>query len=96
MTVNLSGVPDVQMITVTLSNVMDSFGQTLSNAAVSMNVLSGDTSGNKTVNASDVSQTKAQVGPVNAGNFREDVTVNGVINASDVSLVKTRAGNGLP
>ena len=96
MTVNLSGVTDVQTITVTLSNVMDSFGQTLPSAAVSANMLIGDTNGNKSVNASDVTQTKTQVGPVNASNFRTDVTVNGVINASDVSLVKTRVGNGLP
>jgi len=97
MTVNLAGVPDVQMITLTLSNVMDSFGQTLPSVAVNMNVLAGDTNGNKTVNASDVSQTKTQVGmAVNASNFRQDVNVNGSINAGDVSLVKTRVGNGLP
>ena len=58
MTVNLTGVTDVQKITVTLSNVTDSFAQVLPNTAVSMNLLFGDTSGNKTVNASDVSQTK--------------------------------------
>ena len=97
MTVNLTGVTDVQMITVTLSNVMDSFGQTLSDVAVNANMLIGDTNGNKTVNASDVSQVKAQSGlPVTASNFREDVTPNGVINASDVSLVKSHSGSGLP
>ena len=73
MTVNLTGVTDVQKITVTLSNVTDSFAQVLPNTAVSMNMLIGDTSGNKTVNASDVSQTKLQSGQaVTATNFRED------------------------
>ncbi len=62
MTVNLTGVGEVQKITVTLSNVTDSFSQVLPNAAVSMNVLAGDTNQNKTVNASDIGQTKSQSG----------------------------------
>ena len=97
MTVNLTGVADVQRITVLLSNVTDTFAQVLPDTAVSMNVLIGDTSGNKTVNSSDVSQTKLQSGQaVTATNFREDVNANGSINASDVTLVKSRAGTALP
>ena len=97
MTVNLTGVTDVQKVTITLSNVMNSFAQVLPNTAVSMNVLSGDVTGNKTVNASDVSQTKAESGQtVDATSFRTDVSANGVINASDVSLVKSKSGSGLP
>ena len=60
MTVNLTGVTDVQKIMVTVSSVTDSFGQTLPDEAVSVNMLIGDTSGNKTVNATNVSQTKLQ------------------------------------
>ena len=97
MTVNLSGVADMQTITVALSNVTDAFGQILPNTSVSVNMLIGDATGNKTVNASDVAQTKVQSGAaVTASNFRTDVTVNGVINASDVSLVKSRSGSALP
>ncbi len=97
MTVNLTGVTDVQMITVTLSNVIDSFGQTLANAAVSAIMLVGDVSGNKMVNATDVSQTKLQSGvAVSAANFREDVIVSGSINATDVSQVKSRSGSSVP
>ena len=61
-------------------------------------MLIGDTTGNKSVNASDVSQTKGQSGAaVTATNFRTDVTAaNGVLNASDVSLVKSRSGSALP
>ena len=59
-----------------------------------MSILVGDTNGNGTVNASDVSQTKAQTGQaVTASNFRADVTANGVINASDVSLGKIEIGH---
>ena len=97
MTVNLTGVADVQKITVTLSGVTDSFAQVLPNTAVSMNVLVGDTNGNKTVNATDVAQTKAQSGvAVTASNFRQDMAVNGSINGSDVALVKSRSGQSVP
>ncbi len=97
MTVNLTDVADVQKITVTLSNVTDSFSQILPDKAVDINMLIGDTSGDKTVNASDIAQTKAQAGTsVNMTNFREDVTLNGAISASDVVLVKSRSGNAIP
>ncbi|HEU0210148.1 MAG TPA: dockerin type I domain-containing protein, partial [Candidatus Udaeobacter sp.] len=82
-------------LTITLVDVSD--GTTTGNVSIPMHVLLGDTTGNGTVNASDVSQTKSQSGQVaTASNFRTDVTVTGVINASDVSLVKSKSGNGLP
>jgi hypothetical protein len=97
MIVSLSGVADAQTITVTLSNVTDSFAQVLPDTAVSANVLVGDTTGNKAVNSTDVSQTKLQSGVVvSQANCRQDVTANGVINSSDVSLVKLRSGSAIP
>lgn len=97
MTVPLSGVTDLQKISLSLSGVTNSVGQLLPNTIVSMNVLLGDTTGNKSVNASDVGQTKGNSGlPVNAGTFRTDTTVSGVINASDISQVKANSGQMLP
>ncbi len=97
MTVNLTGVTDVQKITVTLSGVTDSFAQVLPDTAVSMNMLIGDTNGNKTVNAGDVAQTKGQSGAaVTAANFRNDVNANGTVNAGDTAQVKANAGHSLP
>ena len=97
MTVSLTGVADVQRVTVTLSGVTDAFSQILPDTGVSVNMLVGDTNGNKTVNASDVVQVKGQSGvPVNISNFREDVTANGAINAADIYLVKLRSGATLP
>ena len=62
-----------------------------------MGVLLGDTSGNGSVNASDVSLTKLKSGlAVDATNFRSDVTVSNSINATDISLVKLRSGTALP
>ena len=97
MTVSLTGVTDVQKITVTLSNVTDSFAQVLPNTAVSMNLLIGDVNGNKSVNGTDVSQTKIQSGAaVTAANFREDVNISGAVSGTDVSIIKLRSGAGLP
>ena len=97
MTVSLTGVADVQTITVTLSNVTDSFGQVLPNTVVSANMLIGDTTGNKTVNASDVAQTKAQSGAAATGaNFRTDINASGTVTASDIAQVKANAGHSLP
>jgi hypothetical protein len=94
-TVNLTGVTNVQRITVTLINVND--GTHMGNVPISMGVLVGDVNGNAAVNASDVSLTKSQVGnPVTSSNFREDVNANGTISATDVALVKSDVGTALP
>jgi hypothetical protein len=97
MVLNLTGVADEQQISVTINGVTDGFGQVLPQTTVDMIVLLGDTNANKSVNASDIAQTKSQSGnPVTAANFREDTTVNGQINGSDISQVKSRSGHGLP
>jgi hypothetical protein len=87
----------VQRITVTLTNVTDTFSQVLPSTPVSMNVLIGDVNGNKIVNATDVALVKSQVGhAVTGSNFREDVNVDGSISSSDVALTKSHVGDGLP
>ena len=94
MTVNLTGVTNAQTIEVTLSNVTDTFSQVLPNTAVSGTFLLGDVTGNDTVNSTDVSDVKNQVGtPVGASNFRSDVTISGAINSTDVSQVKANSGS---
>ena len=94
-TVNLTGVTNAQRITVTFLGVSD--GTTTGNLDIPMAVLIGDTTGNGTVSASDVTQVKLQSGqPVTGPNFRTDVNANGSINGSDVSLVKLRTGTALP
>jgi hypothetical protein len=93
--VNLTGITNVQRITVTLFNVND--GTHMGNVPVSMGVLIGDVNGNAAVNATDVAQTKSQVGQAIGGsNFREDVNANGLINSVDVALVKSKSGTALP
>jgi uncharacterized delta-60 repeat protein len=95
--VGLTGVTNAQTITVALTNVNDTTGNHSDSVSVSMRRLFGDTSGNGTVNATDVSQTKSKSGQVvDATNFRADVTVNGSINATDVSTVKLNSGTAVP
>jgi hypothetical protein len=90
-TINLLNVRNGQTIVVTLANVND--GSRFGNVAIPMTILLGDTTGNGSVNASDVSQVKVQSGQlVTNTNFRTDVTANGSINASDVGLVKSQSG----
>ena len=97
MTVNVTGVTDVQKLTVTLTNVTDTFSQVLPDTAISMNMLIGDTNGNKSVNSADIAQTKGQSGlPVTAVNFRTDVNVSGAISAADIAQVKANSGHLLP
>ena len=97
MTVPLSGVRDVQTITVTLNNVTDVTSQVLPSTSVSAGILVGDVNGDETVNNTDVSLTKGQVGmTVTAGNFREDVKPDGAISSTDVKQVKRAIGHVLP
>ena len=94
-TVNLTGVTNAQRLGVTLANVNN--GTATGDVFIPMGVLAGDTNGNGSCEASDVSQTKAQSGSaVTGSNFRTDVNSNGSINASDVSNVKSRSGTSLP
>jgi beta-propeller repeat-containing protein/WD40 repeat protein len=94
-TVDLTGVTNAQRITVRLLAASD--GTNTGNLDVEMGLLLSDTTGNGTVNASDVGQTKLQSGQAVTGtNFRTDVNATGSINGTDVSLVKLKAGTALP
>ena len=95
--VNLTGVTNAQKVTVTLTGVSDSAGNSVASLSVTMGVLLGDTNANKAVTSSDVSLVKAQVGAsVTSVNFREDVNANGGITSSDVSATKAQVGSTLP
>ncbi len=97
MTVQLTGVTDVQRIALTLSGVTDAFAQVVADTTLNLNILVGDTNGNKNVNTSDIGQTKSGSGaPLTTANFRTDVNASGVINTSDISQVKANAGHTVP
>ena len=94
--VNLTGVNNAQVIAVTLTNVNDVAGNSSNSVSISMGVLFGDTSGNGSVNSSDVSQTKENADQaVNAPNFRTDVNASGNVTDADIGLVKSMSGTSL-
>ena len=62
MSINLTGVANAQLLTITLSGVTDQFSQVLPDTSVTAKMLIGDTNGNGFVNASDISQTKSRSG----------------------------------
>jgi Dockerin type I domain len=62
-----------------------------------MGLLVGDTTGNGSVNGSDVAHTKTNAGhAVDASNFRADVNACGSITATDIGVVKSMSGTALP
>jgi autotransporter-associated beta strand protein len=97
MSVNLTGIADAQKITVSLTNVRDTLSQILPDKIVKINILAGDSNGNRTVNASDIALLKLQAGvPVSAANFRADLNANGAVNTTDIALSKATSGHTLP
>jgi hypothetical protein len=93
--VDLTGVTNMQTITIALFDVND--GVNRGDVGIRMGMLLGDTNGNRLVNSSDVSEIQGQSGQaVGALNFRDDLNANGLINSSDVSIVQSQSGTSLP
>ncbi|MBA3763133.1 MAG: hypothetical protein H0X04_07290 [Chthoniobacterales bacterium] len=93
-TLNLSGVTDMQTIEVTLS-VSD--GSHALSIPASMGVLAGDVTGDRVVNSTDQNSINSKSGQITkATTYRADVTIDGIINGNDASFVGNRSGNKLP
>jgi hypothetical protein len=93
--VNLSDIANAQTITVNLIGVSD--GVTSDDVSIPMTVLTGDTSGNGSVNASDLSKAKSVLEePATPSNYRSDVIADGEINDDDVSAIQSFIGTGVP
>jgi hypothetical protein len=93
--VNLTGVPNAQTISITLHGVTT--GGATGDVVIPMGVLLGDVNANRLVNSTDTSLVQAQSGQgVTASNFRMDVNANGLINSTDTSIVRAASGSGLP
>ena len=95
--VNLTGVTNAQVITLSLSNITDSVGNFSSALSASMGVLIGDVNASGRVDAADVSLVRQQtLQPVTSSNFREDVNASGRIDAADVSIARQQTLTALP
>src|SRR5438445_823439 len=96
-TVPLTNIANAQVINVLINGVNGAADAPAADFNIPMGILIGDTSANRIVNATDVSQTKSRVGqPVDTTNFRSDVNTSGTLNASDVAIVKGKVGTSLP
>ena len=94
-TVNLSGVTNAQRIVVTLFGVSD--GTNMSNVAIPMGLLVGDSNGDGFVNAGDALQTRNRSGQAtDPTNCRSDVNADGFVNSGDTTVVRARSGTFLP
>ncbi|MFL6530006.1 MAG: choice-of-anchor Q domain-containing protein [Chthoniobacterales bacterium] len=88
---------DQKYVTITLSGIQDSYGQTLASASVMVGLLLGDVNGDRFVNAADATVTRNRSGQTaDATNFRADANVDATINAADATTVRARSGNSLP
>ena len=95
--VNLAGVANAQVVTVSLTNVNDSNGAHSSTISSALGVLLGDTNGDRAVNSGDALQTRNRSGQAaSASNFQSDINVDGSINAGDASVVRARSGDFIP
>ena len=97
MIIPLTGVTDVQTVTVTAQNVTSpGGGSTLSSASVQIGFLVGDVTGNAVVQAGDTINVRSNSGQAVSGtNFRADVNTDGFVNGGDTLIVRASSGNGL-
>jgi hypothetical protein len=92
-TINVTNVPNDQILTVGLENV--STGGAPANVSVQMRVLLGDTNNDGAVNSGDAQQTRNRSGQVtDADNFLSDVNLDGSVNSGDAFIVRSQSGTG--
>jgi hypothetical protein len=95
--VNLTGVINAQVVTVSLANMTDSAGNFSSAVSAQMGVLIGDVNSSGRVDSNDVFQVRQQsLKTVNSSNFRTDVDASGRIDSNDVFITRQHNLTGLP
>ena len=88
---------NTQTVAVTLTNVHDTLGNTLTSASVSMGILIGDVIGDGKVRNNDIDNVRSLLGRhIDSSNFRNDVTLDGRINNQDLQTVRSHRGESLP
>lgn len=85
-----------QNVTITLTGLHDTMGQTLASASGTVGYLIGDVDGDGSVTQADVDSVNGHLRqPVTTSNFRNDVLNNGQINAMDRRTTKSHVGDHL-
>jgi len=97
MIVNLSGVSNIQYVTVTLSNVSSPDGSSGGTGAVRVGFLEGDVNQSRAVSLSDLVLVNAQLAHlVTASNYLKDVNASGTLTLADFIIVNGLLGKALP
>ena len=93
--IDLANVTNAQLLTLTLTGVND--GTITSDVVIPIDMLVGDTNGDRFVNSGDAVQTRSRSGQAaDANNFRSDVNTDGFLNSGDTTAVRSRSGTALP
>ena len=84
-------------VTLTVTGLHDTLGNTLPSAAVTFGLLLGDTNGDGIVSNKDAAQVRNDQGQqTDDTNYREDVDLSGQIDRPDFHIVKSQLGTMLP
>jgi uncharacterized repeat protein (TIGR01451 family) len=95
--VNLTGVTNVQYVTVTLSSVSSTDGGTGGTGVARAGFLGGDVNQNRVVSLADLGLVNAQLAQaVTAANFLKDVNASGTLTLSDKGLTNANLATALP
>jgi hypothetical protein len=94
MIVDLTGVADLQCVTVTVSNVTAVDGGTGGTGAASVRYIGGDVNGSGNVTLTDKGQVNTVLGlTVDNTNYLKDINASGTLTLTDKGLVNARLGN---
>jgi len=97
MIVPLTGVANLQYVTIAVTNVAAADGGTGGIGAVRIGFLAGDVSQNRVVTLSDLGQVNAQVAQlVTAANYLKDVNASGTLSLADKGITNTQLTKALP
>jgi hypothetical protein len=94
--VGLTGVSNQQYVTVSLSNVSSSDGDSGASASVRIGFLLGDVNLSRVVSLADLAQVNAQLAQVvSASNFLKDVNASGTLTVADKGITNANLTKGL-
>jgi hypothetical protein len=97
MTVTLTGVSNVQYVTVAVSSVVAADGGSGGTGTGRVGYLAGDVNQNRVVTLADLGFVNAQLAQsVKASNFLMDVNASGTLSLTDLGLTNTKLTNALP
>ncbi len=95
--VDLTGIADLQYVTLAVTGVTAADGGTGGNASVRIGFLAGDANQNRAVTLADVFAVNAALAqPANPATFLRDVNVSGSVTLADILFVNARLTQVLP